>query len=349
MGLLNKIRRSNFVIRLKSWEYWPFGILQFPLFFYWIWLSLRARSPFFFTASNPGIPMGGMLGESKYAILKKIPNHLIPTTVLIEMPSTSQQLFQKMNEANLRFPVIFKPDIGERGWNVVRINNGEEATRYISRIQTDFIIQSLVELPFEFGVFYRRYPSEISGRVISVVEKEMLGVTGDGMTTLKELIMKNDRAKLQWKKLRATFHNKLYDVVPAATKIELVSIGNHARGTKFLNGNYLINDRLSHAFDTISRQIDGFFYGRFDVRAASTEDLTLGNVIILELNGCGAEQAHMYDPHFGLINAIRLLFRHWRDIFRISRENHANGVPYMSVKEGIRYYRKFKAVIRQKV
>jgi len=62
MNLLTSIARSDFFIKLKSWEYWPFGILQAPLFFYWLWLSLKARSLVFFSASNPGILMGGMFG-----------------------------------------------------------------------------------------------------------------------------------------------------------------------------------------------------------------------------------------------------------------------------------------------
>ena len=71
MAVWGKITRSNFLIRLKSWEYWPFGIVQFPAILYWVWLSLRARSFVFFSASNPGIPMGGMFGESKYELLKR--------------------------------------------------------------------------------------------------------------------------------------------------------------------------------------------------------------------------------------------------------------------------------------
>ncbi|MEP6789425.1 MAG: M24 family metallopeptidase, partial [Acidobacteriota bacterium] len=49
--------------KLTHWEYWPFGIIQAPLFFYYPWLALKSRSLFFFSASNPGILMGGMFGE----------------------------------------------------------------------------------------------------------------------------------------------------------------------------------------------------------------------------------------------------------------------------------------------
>ncbi|MGC3942925.1 MAG: hypothetical protein QM762_00040 [Chryseolinea sp.] len=72
-ALRDQVIRSNFFIKLKSWEYWPFGIVQFPLFIYFAWLSLRARSIVFFSASNPGITMGGMFGESKYDVIRKVP------------------------------------------------------------------------------------------------------------------------------------------------------------------------------------------------------------------------------------------------------------------------------------
>ena len=83
MPIAEKLTRSNFFIKLKSWEYWPFGILHFPAMIYFAWLSLRARSFIFFSASNPGIPMGGMFGESKYEVLKKLPSRYIANSALI--------------------------------------------------------------------------------------------------------------------------------------------------------------------------------------------------------------------------------------------------------------------------
>ncbi len=69
MSFLKRFRQSNFYIKLTSWEYWPFGIVQGPFFLYWFWYSLRTRSLFFFSASNPSILMGGMMGESKFDVI----------------------------------------------------------------------------------------------------------------------------------------------------------------------------------------------------------------------------------------------------------------------------------------
>jgi hypothetical protein len=61
---------QNFKTKLFHWEFWPFGIIQLPLFFLWIWYALKERSLFYFSASNPSIPTGGMMGESKYEVLQ---------------------------------------------------------------------------------------------------------------------------------------------------------------------------------------------------------------------------------------------------------------------------------------
>lgn len=286
--------------------------------------------------------MGGMFGESKYEVLTKIPSDLIPKTTLQKIPASATEVLSRLKSEGFGFPVIFKPDIGERGFMVKRIDSEKDVFDYVSHSRTDFLIQELVDLPLEFGVFYKRLPSQPEGEVTSVVMKEMLTITGDGQSTFQQLIQRKDRAKLQWKKLRQKYQNRLQEVLPEGATVELVSIGNHALGTKFLNGNHLINRELSGVFDNISKQIDGFYFGRFDIRCASLEDLYKGNIKILELNGCGAEPAHIYDPDFKLVNALAVLFRHWRDIFHIATENRKRGFHYTTLKEGKAYFKKFK-------
>jgi hypothetical protein len=346
MQLIKKIVQSNFFIKLTNWEYWPFGILQFPVFVYYGLLSLKARSFLFFTASNPGIPMGGMFGESKFEILQKIPPHLIPKTTRIDLPASTEMVLRHIHQNGYQLPVIFKPDLGERGFMVRRIYNESDITKYLQKIRISFVVQSLVDLPLEFGVLYHRHPSSKTGRITSIVMKEMLSVTGDGHSTLRELILAKPRAKLQLEKLRERHQSNFEKVVAPGEKIELVHIGNHALGTKFLNGNQLINDKLNNAFDQIAKDIEGFYFGRFDLRCGSVEDLYKGNVLIVELNGCGAEPAHIYDPDFKLVKAVAVLFSHWKTIFEISRENHKLGTPFTSLKEAKMYYKKFKEATR---
>ncbi len=345
MDILSRLLHTRLIIKIRNWEYWPFGIIHAPLFIYWLWLSLKARSLTFFSASNPGILMGGMFGESKYEVMERVPTLIKPITLRMEVPTTPEKVIEEIVRHGLTFPVIFKPDLGERGWRVKKISCAEDIATYLKLINMPFLVQEYVSLPLEFGVFYVRYPSEPSGRVVSIVGKEMLTVTGDGHSSLSQLILQNDRAKLQWEVLSEGYRHRLDEVLPVGERLELVSIGNHCLGTKFLNANHLINDKLSASFDAISRQIDGFYFGRFDLRTASIADLEEGRVMVMELNGCGAEPAHIYDPGFSLLKAIRVLFRHWHDIYRVSYENHLRGTPYISFREARSIYQRFKTLI----
>lgn len=339
-----RIRLKNFSTKLFNWEYWPFGIIQLPLVFMWLWYSLKERSFFYFTASNPGIYTGGMMGESKFEVLSMLPEEVKPKTVLIEYSSSLETVNKLMQEHDFTFPVIFKPDLGERGWMVRRINNEHDVQQYLSEIKIDFLIQELVQLPLEFGVFYMRFPNEERGYVNSITAKEFLHVSGDGQKTLRELILGNDRARLQWYSLQKEYGRMLDEIISEGRRVELVSIGNHCLGTKFLNANHLITEKLSASFDRISKQLPGFYFGRYDLRCMSIDDLESGKVKVVELNGCGAEPSHIYHPDASLFDGVRDLIAHWQNLYRISRENHERGVEYISFREGRAVYKKFTAL-----
>lgn len=346
MTLWESVRRHNFLIKLRSREYWPFGIIHFPAILYWLWLSFRSRSPVFFTASNPGIPMGGMFGESKFDVLSMIPPHLVPVTIRMQHGFSVSAVEAQMKANGLRLPVIFKPDIGERGYMVRQIDNSDQMEAYLREVRCDFLIQERVALPLEYGVFFMKIPGQEAGRVISLVAKEMLSVTGDGRSTLRELILRKDRAKLQWKKLRVDYRDRLNEVIPSGETTQLVAIGNHALGTRFINANHLITDGLSKTFDTISKNISGFYFGRYDLRCATTGDLHAGNVKVMELNGCGAEPGHIYDSSLSLWAAIKAPVVYWHYIFMIAQANNARGVRYLSFREALAHYRKFRTAMR---
>lgn len=331
------------MIRLRHWEYWPFLVVYWPVFFYWIWLSVRARSLFYFSAANPSIENGGMLGESKIKILDLIPQNLKPHTVYVEQNKQFEEVKQVVNTL-LSYPIICKPDVGERGWKVEKIKNEDELNQYHHNIHVPYLIQDCLKEELEMGVFYYRFPKEKSGIVSSIVIKKMLSITGNGISTIEQLILSNDRAKLQWEILRERYKSRLSDILNDGEELELVSIGNHSRGTQFLSGNHLINDQLHSVFDKISNNIKGFYFGRFDIKVNSVSDLYRGNIKIMELNGAGSEPAHIYDPKFTLLKAYEAIFHHWKVLFKISVENHRKGVPYLSFADAWKEYRKIKAI-----
>jgi hypothetical protein len=203
MQLRERFIRSNFFIKLRSWEYWPFGIIQLPLFVYFGWLSLRARSLIFFSASNPGIAMGGMFGESKFEVLQKVPEQYVPKTILISIPVSKETVIERLKQHRFRLPVIFKPDLGERGYMVTRIETASDIEAYLAKSKIDFLVQELIDLPLEYGIFYTRFPNKAKGAVTSIVMKEMLTVVGDGKSTLRQLFSTRIVRNFNGKNLRA--------------------------------------------------------------------------------------------------------------------------------------------------
>ena len=318
--------------RLVHYEYWPFWLFYAPMVPYGIWLSLKARSFTFFSAVNPGITNSGVVESSKYDILKLINPEWLPAMVLVPVGISIENALKNVNETGIVFPLIAKPDIGERGAMVEKINSITELEAYLSAAKMDTIIQEYIDYPLELGVFYHRYPNEQKGEISSVVIKEFLTITGDGKRTIRELMEAHIRAQKRLDYLENKFGERLNEILPADEKLLLEPIGNHSRGTTFINGGHLINDQLVTVFDEIAKDIPGFYYGRFDIKVPTEDDLYAGrNIKIMELNGVSSEPAHIYDPSFGLFNAYREMFRHLHIIYLIGTANHRAGIPYMSL------------------
>lgn len=333
-------RQSPFFIKLKSWEYWPMHMVYVPVYAYYLFLSLRARSLFFFTSTNPGIETGGLYGDSKKNILDKIPEEFKPITGFAPRGSSSKQILKLLKEKKISFPIIAKPDIGERGFLVEKIRNELELDSYLkAHGGADLIIQEFVSFPEEVSVLYYRFPDDQTGHITSLTLKKFLSVEGNGKSTLRELIENYPRAVLQLETLEKRYSNRMDEVLPKGQHLELVSIGNHCRGTTFLDGTPFVDQQLVQTFDHISHQLPGIYFGRFDIKCQSLEDLKAGNNFkILEINGVKSEPTHIYDPNFSLFKAYGILFRQWSTIFKISKMNKAKGVAFMSHKEGLQKF-----------
>ena len=257
---------------------------------------------------------GGMWGESKYNILKRIPESHLPKTIFVKKETELLWVKNKLTELNLNYPIIAKPDVGERGTLVSKINNEEELINYVSKNNIDFIIQEFIALPVELAVMHHRMPGKKEGLVTSICIKETLKVLGDGQSTVVQLMVKNDRAKLQIDRFKNKFP-EILKIVPKAQQIlELEPIGNHCRGTMFLNGNHYIDDKLTAVFNEVAAKMENIYYGRFDLKCSSVEELRNGKGFkIMEYNGIGAEPAHIYDPAYPLLKKYRDIYDHWKN------------------------------------
>lgn len=331
-----KVKRVS--IRFGHWEYWPSYLIYFPVYFYWLWLSIKARSFFFFSAANPSIHHSGFAQERKSDIYSIIPQQYYPRTLLCEAGADGHKLHKLMAAKNIRFPIIAKPDIGERGVQVKLLHSASELKDYGNKSKVAFLIQEFISYEHEVGIFYYRIPGENSGHISGIVGKEFLTVTGDGVTSIEGLLKINKRYLLQLPALRFTYGSFLDTVLEAGKEHVLVPYGNHSRGSKFIDESWRITDALSVAVDRICQQIPGFYYGRLDIKFRSWDTLLEGKELsIIELNGAGSEPTHIYDPSHSLLFAWKEVCRHWKLLFQISRLNaKQKGLQLMTFSDGVK-------------
>jgi membrane protein DedA with SNARE-associated domain len=325
--------------RTVRWEFWPPYVFYLPVLFYVVGLMIRHRSITLFTAANPGIPESGFVGESKSGILDGFHSQRewiaryckIDGTLSADEKIATAQAF--MTNIRTGYPVVLKPDRGQRGKGVAVVRSETALATYLQHAGTDhLIVQEYVD-GHEFGIFYVRFPDAPTGRIISITDKRLPTLTGDGRRTLEQLILADDRAVCM-----ARFHMRnhgvdLYRVPSAGETVTLVEVGTHARGALFLDGRALMTARLEAAFDRISKGFDGFYFGRYDVRTASVDDFRQGfNFKIVELNGVTSEATHIYNPGNRLFSAYRVLMRQWRTAFAVGRINRDRGVAPASLR-----------------
>jgi hypothetical protein len=342
--LSSKWRR--FLIQLRSWEYWPVYIFNIPVVFIWLWNAIRTRDLFFFTLTNPGIETGGFFGESKSQILRHIPDHYKPKTILWEAPVLEEEIEDLWNKSGLSFPVILKPEIGERGWLISRIDSIAELKDYIKKHPIDLILQPFVEMPMELSIMVYSLPDGSRSQVTSICQKDFLHITGDGHSTVEQLILSNDRAFLQYPTLEKKFESQFSNILKAGEKMLLEPIGNHCRGTKFINRNNEIDDSISKVMVGLLNEMPDVHYGRFDMKVSSWEELREGKGIqVLEFNGASSDPAHIYDPGYSLVKAYRDIYFHWSVMARIALQNRNTGkkpVTFKKILSGLIIYFRYK-------
>jgi len=327
------MKRNPFFIRLTQWEHWPTIVYYVPLIPFFLIRAVKARHPFHYLATNPGIFYSGNGTESKHKTLALVPEAYRPKSILVLKTDDHETTLNMFRKENFKFPIILKPDIGFRGYLVKKIDTEDALLNYLKKVKEDIIIQEFISYEKEFGIFYYRMPGEENGKITSITIKKFISVVGDGNRSLKDLILNDERAFLYFDLFKNIHKDNLDTIYKKGKKVTLSVIGNHSKGTQFLNGNHLINNELENFTNQICKQIKGWYYGRLDIKFKDLENLLKGKEFkILEVNGIISEPTHIYDAsdkNASFINAIKTINEHWDIMDKIAIKNHKDyGIEY---------------------
>ena len=327
--------------RLRHWEFWPPWLFYLPVVAWVAWLALRFRSLTLWAVANPGIaPDGGFVGESKSAILFAIGDRgreaaaakgaaRVAKTRLVS-PESAEQLpdqteLDEWVEELGGWPVVVKPDVGERGAGVSIVRGPAALAERLREARFPVILQEHVP-GAELGIFYYRFPGHDNGQIFGVTEKRQPTVVGDGRNSVASLILLHKRLRYQFRTFARQLGGTL-DRVPAVDEqVVLEERGNHRLGSEFRDGGHLETPLLATAVDELSRSIPGFYFGRYDLRGATLNEIRAGRFTVIELNGVSSEATNIYDPGNSLASAYRTLFRQWKTAFEIGAANRELGM-----------------------
>jgi len=320
---------------LSSFEFWPDWAVYGPVVLLWIALGLRYRDFMIATAANPGIDSGGLCGESKsgvFALAGPQAQALIPawTTLAATGVAAADAASAEAaaRQAGLGFPLVVKPDIGCNGTGVRLIPAPQDLPRALADYPAGavLVLQELVPWEGEAGLFYIRHPGEARGRLTSVTLKEAPYVTGDGRSSLHDLVLADPRAGRVPELYLPRLEGRLGEVPRQGEQVRLVFSGNHCKGSIFRDGRGDITPALEAAVDAFAQDVAGFHFGRIDVRYESLAALRQGDGFrVIEVNGVGSEATHIWDPECSLREAYRAQFQHYAEAFRIGAAMRARG------------------------
>ena len=336
------MRWKSFWEKVGNWELWPFKLRYFLISPVWLWYCLRSGSLWFFSSSNPTLTFGGFEGEGKKEMYELLPESFYPKTMYVNPTDPFDEVKSRVREHGFQYPFVVKPDVGMKGLLFRKIDRESDLQLYHEKNPVEYIVQDLVDYPLEVSVFYYRYPNLEKGVISGFIQKELMDVTGDGRSTLWDLILAHPKAKHRPEEMRIKHGERLQDIIPAGERYILTYAANLNRGATFTNLGHLIDDAFLRIFDPISHRAK-FYYGRYDIKCASIEDLKEGkNFTILEFNGSGAEPNHVYHSGFSLLDAYKVFLHHWKVLYRISKYNKEHGVPVWPTIKGWRFLREAK-------
>ncbi|OYV39749.1 MAG: D-alanine--D-alanine ligase [Acidocella sp. 20-61-6] len=332
-----KARPARSASPVSFFEFWPGWLFYAPVVLYWALKAIRYRSITLPALANPRIDAGGICGESKNAILgmagpvarKWIAPYAAVTTSGHHDGNDLALAQAAMARAELTFPLVAKPDMSCNGVGVRVVQNAPELADYLAAFPraTAIQLQALVTYEGEAGIFYIRHPGEPRGRITSVTLKYPPTVVGDGIRSLRALVLADPRLNAVSRLLLPKLGAKADRIPPMGEVVRLVFVGNHCRGSTFKDGLDIVTPALAARIDEIARDMPDLHFSRIDLRYQSLEQLRAGTGFkIIEFNGSGSEATHIWDPRMTIRAAYATQFFHYGESFRIGAAIRQRGL-----------------------
>lgn len=298
----------------------------------------------FFTPSNPTLTFGGFDGEGKREMYEQLPPGTYPRTIYILPHLPFSEVLLNIEREGFTYPFAVKPEVGMMGLMFRKIDHAADLEAYHSKMPVEYIVQELIDYALEVSVFYFRHPDSDRGTITGFLKKEVVEVFGDGRSTLAQLIEREaHRPGFKVEEWKTKHQSNLQNVLAQGEKYRISWVANLSRGGRLVSLEKEKDDRLLKFFDEISRYTKHFYYGRYDIKCNSINELKEGkNFSILEYNGSGAEPHHIYGNGNNILQAYRIVLHHWRVLFQISRANRRKGIKAWPFRKGLAFLHRSK-------
>ena len=332
---------------MKTWEFKPAWLRQYIVLLPTLLVNgIRYRNLTTFTATNPDIPHSGFFGESKVDILDKLSltsskfvasyRFLPPNSYISERLNLVKDFIQA---EDLNWPVILKPDIGQRGQGVALVYNEQEVLNYLESHSEALIVQKYIA-GAEYSVFYIRHPESKTGNIYCITEKLLPKVIGNARDTVLQLVRADPWLSLV--EHRLPFLPRVQNQIPKTGEpVFLGHTGAHSSGARCLDATFqFCTLELTQRIDEISQAFGKFYFGRYDIRVNAPDALrTAQDFYIIELNGVTSEPLHIYDPGYTIWDNYRVIIELWNTACRIGAYNSRSGISTTPIGEVIRLWR----------
>ena len=313
-GLLEERRKQGETI---FWKDLPWVIQFWPVisFFY------EDRDLINFLNPCPEVGgMSGLIGYSKKTLHDTFPQKYLPQTLSFPQKESVKEILQKMKEKEISFPVFCKPDVGERAAGVKRVSSEEELKSYLKEFpaKKGLILQMPAGAHFstqlEYGVQLVRDPKTETLHITSAELKKVPFVVGDGKKNIADLVKGlSGITAVQRENIIGDLSSGERSSVPKeGERVSVVHAASVSRGTEMisLEKNFK-GSPLEKELSAVLSGLQHFSSGRFDLVAASEEDLFHGKFEIIEGNAGAAIPLHVYRTDFSIDTVYEELFAHF--------------------------------------